>query len=70
MHVASEIALRHMGAPGIRILDVWQSLEAGQRFMDERLMPIIERMAAADAGRGEFTPPTAEYWYELHDVMS
>lgn len=50
-----------------RIVDVWESREAGQRFMDEKLMPIIERMAAE---RGpDFSPPDAESWYELHDVI-
>lgn len=51
-----------------RVFDVWESREAGQRFMDDKLMPIIERMAA---GRDEedFRPPDAESWYELHDVM-
>src|SRR5262245_38074024 len=52
-----------------RIFDVWESREAGQRFIDEQLMPIIERMAT-EAGEGEFEPPAIEYWYELHDVMS
>jgi hypothetical protein len=52
-----------------RVFDVWESREAGQRFMDERLMPIIERMAG-EAEEGEFAPPTVESWYELHDVMS
>jgi hypothetical protein len=52
-----------------RIFDVWESREAGQRFMDERLMPIVERMAA-EVGEAEFAPPTVEYWYELHHSMS
>jgi hypothetical protein len=52
-----------------RIFDVWESREAGQRFMDEQLMPLVERMAA-QAPDGEFAPPAVEYWYELHDVMS
>ena len=52
-----------------RIFDVWESREAGQRFTDEQLTPIIERFMA-EAGEGEFTPPTADYWYELHDTMS
>ena len=52
-----------------RIFDVWETRDAGQRFIDEQLMPIIERFAA-DASEGEFAPPAAEYWYELHDVMS
>jgi hypothetical protein len=51
-----------------RIVDVWESREAGQRFMDERLMPIIERMAA-ERGAEDFRPPDAESWYELHDVI-
>ena len=52
-----------------RIFDVWQSREAGQRFMDEQLGPILERFMA-EAGEGDFSPPTADYWYELHDSMS
>jgi len=51
-----------------RIFDVWESREAGQRFMDDKLMPIIQRMAA-DRPVEEFAPPTTEYWYELHDAM-
>ena len=52
-----------------RIFDVWETQEAGQRFIDEKLMPIIERMVA-EVGEDNFAPPSAEYWYELHDVMS
>lgn len=52
-----------------RIFDVWESRDAGQRFIDEQLMPIIERLAA-QAGEGTFRPPSIEYWYELHDVLS
>ena len=52
-----------------RIFDVWESRDAGQRFMDEKLMPIVEKMAA-DRPVEEFAPPSAEYWYELHDTMS
>ena len=52
-----------------RIFDVWESRDAGQRFMDGKLMPIIERMSAEGPAE-EFAPPTADYWYELHDTMS
>jgi hypothetical protein len=52
-----------------RIVDVWESREAGRRFMDEKLMPIVERMAAT-APPESFAPPTSETWYELHDVIS
>jgi hypothetical protein len=51
-----------------RVVDVWESREAGQRFMDETLMPIIERMASERAPE-DFRPPDAESWYELHDVL-
>jgi hypothetical protein len=51
-----------------RIFDVWESREAGQRFMDEKIMPIIERMAA-EHDEDDFRPPDAESWYELHDVL-
>ena len=52
-----------------RILDVWESREAGQKFIDETLMPIIERMASG-ALEGDFAPTATEYWYELHHVLS
>jgi hypothetical protein len=52
-----------------RIFDVWESREAGQRFLDEQLAPILERYMA-EAAEGEFEPPAADYWYELHDTMS
>jgi hypothetical protein len=55
-----------------RILDVWQTREHGEKFIDERLTPIIERMAAEaqQAGDETFTPPDRETWYELHDSMT
>ena len=51
-----------------RIVDVWESRDAGQRFMDEKLMPILERMAA-ERPTEDFRPPDSESWYELHDVI-
>ncbi len=51
-----------------RIFDVWESREAGQRFVDETLMPIVERRAS-EAGEGNFTPPDSQSWYELHDIL-
>jgi hypothetical protein len=52
-----------------RIFDVWESREQGQRFNDKQLNPVLERMMAA-AAEGEFSPPTRDGWYELHDTMS
>jgi len=51
-----------------RIVDIWESREAGQRFISKTLMPIIERMAAERAPE-EFRQPDAESWYELHNVI-
>ena len=52
-----------------RIFDVWASREQGERFIAERLNPIIESMMAA-APDGDLAPPTRDGWYELHDTMS
>ena len=54
-----------------RIFDVWETRDQGERFMKERLEPIIASMIAAATESGEeFAPPTRESWYELHDAMS
>ena len=55
-----------------RIMDVWETREDGERFIDERLNPVIERMAAKAAEQGDatFVPPARESWYELHDYMT
>jgi hypothetical protein len=55
-----------------RIFDVWETREQGEKFIAERLNPIIEPMAiaAAQSADGNFDPPTREAWYELHDSMT
>jgi len=50
-----------------RIVDVWESREQGERFMRERIDPIVNEMIA---NRPDATPPTRESWYELHDVLA
>ena len=54
-----------------RIFDVWETREHGERFVAERLNPIIEPMiaAAAENPAANFDPPTRETWYELHDTI-
>jgi hypothetical protein len=49
-----------------RILDVWENEQYAQRFIDERLMPIVNELLA---GRSDAPPPSREYTYELHDVV-
>jgi hypothetical protein len=54
-----------------RIFDVWESREQGERFLSERLGPILERLAGEAAQRGDdFDPPQRDGWYELHDSMT
>jgi hypothetical protein len=53
-----------------RIFDVWESREHGERFLRDHLNPILERFMANPPGDREFTPPTLDSWYELHDSMS
>jgi hypothetical protein len=49
-----------------RIFDVWETREQGERFIQERLMPLIQE---ATASRSDARPPDRESWYELHDLM-
>ena len=53
-----------------RILDVWASRADGQRFIDEQLTPLVQRLVGDAAEGVAFQPPAAEYWYELHNVRS
>jgi len=52
-----------------RIFDVWESREAGQLWIEQKLNPILERMMAAAPDPSTLTPPTADYWYELHNTV-
>jgi hypothetical protein len=49
-----------------RIFDVWETREDGERFIRERLQPIVGELMAT---RDDATPPDREAWYELHDLM-
>ena len=55
-----------------RVFDVWESREHGERFISERLDPILGPMmaTAAQSGDESFTPPRREGWYELHDTLT
>jgi hypothetical protein len=59
-------------AGAFRVFDVWQTREQGEKFINERLKPIIERMAAdaQQAGDESFTPPSRETWYDLDASMT
>ena len=54
-----------------RIFDVWETRELGEKFINERLNPILEPMmaAAAENPDANLDPPSREAWYELHDTI-
>jgi hypothetical protein len=49
---------------GFRIFEVWESREDYERFVEERLMPLIQQVAAADDRQPEQTI------YELHGFLA
>jgi len=49
-----------------RIFDVWDTREQAERFVRERVMPIVEEVTGDQAAAG---PPQRQYFYELHDLM-
>lgn len=51
-----------------RIMDVWESREQADRFIEERVRPMMEQRAEALPDPSNATPPTRETSYELHDV--
>jgi hypothetical protein len=48
---------------GFRIFDVWESEEHFRRFLDEKVMPIVEEVAGPDAPQPDLST------YELHSVI-
>jgi hypothetical protein len=53
-----------------RIMDVWESREQAERFLAEKIQPLVEQGPQAFPNPDAFTPPTRETYYELHDVLS
>ncbi len=49
-----------------RIMDVWESQADGERFVSERLLPIVGELMA---GRPDAPPPSRESYYDLHDIV-
>lgn len=53
-----------------RIFDVWESRDQAQRFLDERLQPIMDEWAATSGiDVSSYPPPSRDGFYELHDVL-
>ncbi len=51
-----------------RIMDVWESREHAERFIAERVQPMMEQGRESLPDPDHATPPTREAFYELHDV--
>jgi hypothetical protein len=51
-----------------RIIDVWESQEKADRFIKERMQPIMEQGIEALPNQSNTSMPTRETIYELHDV--
>jgi hypothetical protein len=48
-----------------RIFEVWDNQDQAQRYVDERVMPLVAQIA-----RGDGAPPTRQGFYELHRVVT
>jgi hypothetical protein len=49
-----------------RILDIWESQSQCERFIEERLQPIL---AAGPVNRDNSAPPTRQGFYDLHTLV-
>jgi hypothetical protein len=52
-----------------RIFDVWESREHADRFLAERIQPMIDVGPQTFPNPDSFAPPTREGFYELHDLV-
>lgn len=52
---------------GLRYVDVWESREARQRFLDERIHPVLPRLLVRSGIQMQGEPPIDEV--EVLDVM-
>ncbi len=53
-----------------RIIDIWESRDQAQRFLDEHVQPLIDRGPDTFPRPDDFTQPTRDAFYELHHVVS
>ena len=53
-----------------RILDVWETREHAERFLAEHVNPLMEAGPDSFPNPDNFTPPSRDAYYELHDVVA
>jgi len=49
-----------------RILDVWETREDAERFLAERVQPLVEQGPQAFPNPDNFEQPTRDGFYDLH----
>ncbi len=52
-----------------RIFDVWETRDQAERFLAEHVQPLIDQGPDAFPKPDNFTPPSKDGFYELHDVV-
>jgi hypothetical protein len=52
-----------------RILDIWETKEQAQQFLEEHVQPLIDEGPQAFPSPEAFTQPTRDGFYELHHVI-
>jgi hypothetical protein len=53
-----------------RIVDIWETREQAQRFLDEHIQPLVDQGPSAFPNPDNFTQPSKDSFYELHHVVS
>ena len=53
-----------------RILDIWETKEQAQQFMEAHVQPLVDQGPGAFPNPDNFTEPTRDGFYELHHVVS
>jgi hypothetical protein len=48
---------------------VWESQTQAERFLDERLMPVVREVMGDQFGVPA-AAPQRQYFYELHDIIT
>ena len=52
-----------------RILDIWETKEQAQQFLEAHVQPLIDQGPQAFPNPDDFTQPTRDGFYELHHVI-
>ena len=52
-----------------RILDIWESREQAEQFLEAQVQPLIDEGPGGFPNPDNFTQPTRDEFYELHHVV-